>query len=236
MSSFLYLIQGCANSDRRTAVFDLLRDTATTDDPWEVYISDTETPSIWNEQIAAVTGLNLRTYEGNLTNCQLDPNANSIVIANGRQDPMDQIEFLKDLLESSGKELGRIITLLDCELLHNNPGLRSWYTACIHFSDVLLLSHRQNLTNQHVQDILTPYQDDWFPFYTESLKKGRVRNPNLILEPQARRISLLFEPDEDIWLDEDVDPMDGPEEDIYLKKFPDGNREIRIRDISKFLD
>ena len=88
-----------------------------------------------------------------------------------------------------------------------------------------------------VQDFIDRYKDKHFPCLFEVIGKKGIKNPGLILEPQARRISLFFEPAEDAWLDdEDDEDWEGPQEDPYMIRLPSGHREKWIPDIASILN
>ena len=84
----------------------------------------------------------------------------------------------------------------------------------------------------------------------EFVKDGRVKNPLLVLEPQARRVSQMFDEEQDFIftnaegeeIDEDEESADdeeieaAPAEDPYLERRAGGQRVKQIPDITKFLD
>ena len=86
-----------------------------------------------------------------------------------------------------------------------------------------------------IQDFIDRYKDNHFPCLFETVSKGRVKNPGLILEPQARRMSLYFEPEEDHWLDDEDEEFEGPTEDPYLVRLPSGKREKWLHDVQSIL-
>ena len=89
-----------------------------------------------------------------------------------------------------------------------------------------------------MQDFVDRYKGNHFPCLIEATRKGRVKNPGLILEPQARRISLYFDPEEDKWLDDDDEWEDEEDAlvDPYLAKLPSGIRVKRIPDIQAMFE
>ena len=82
------------------------------------------------------------------------------------------------------------------------------------------------------------------------VKDGRVHNPALVLEPQARRMTHVFDEEQD-WIftnaegdeiDEQEEVEDGeegieakPEEDPYFVRDAAGRRLKKVPDIAKFL-
>lgn len=135
-------------------------------------------------------------------------------IADGRLDPVEQIEAFKNWLPASGLELGRILTVVDCKLLMEHPQLLPWFDACIHFSDVVLLNRREGVPNKWMSDFQSRYRDQHLPCLFELVRADRVQNPALILEPQARRMSQVFdlEPGEIVYTGP-IESEDGEEED-----------------------
>jgi hypothetical protein len=82
------------------------------------------------------------------------------------------------------------------------------------------------------------------------VKAGRVKNPGLVLDPQARRMSHVFDEEQD-WIftnaegdeveedeetegDEEVEAK--PEEDPYFERLNGGRRVKELPDIAAFLD
>ena len=96
---------------------------------------------------------------------------------------------------------------------------------------------------------LAHFHDKFYPCLFEMVKAGRVKNPGLVLEPQARRMSHAFDAEQDwIFTDadgEEIDEQDetddedgveaAPEVDPYLERDATGRRAHRIPDINKYL-
>lgn len=234
MQTFVYLILGCDSSGRREILYDLLKDLASADDTFTLLTPAGESPSEWDGKLASIPHTTHETYPGqvdSITKDQMNPQDTILILSPGRANPVDQVEAMKPLLEKTGYELGRIITVAHLGLLEANHSLQAWYDACIHFSDVCLINRSPETTNHFIQDFIDHYEKQHFPCLFELVSKGGIKNPELILEPQARRISLYFEPDADQWLDEDDDDFEEPLEDPYMEKLPSGFRKKRIPDI-----
>lgn len=160
------------------------------------------------------------------------------ILGDGRADPMDQIEGLSNWLPYTPFDLGRIITVVNCRLLGANPPLMRWYDACIHFSDVVLLNRRENLGNKWVSEYRARLEKDSLPCHIELVKKGKVKNPPLVLYPEPRRLSLIFDEEEHLYTDDDdatdeeaVTPMVEP----WLERLLSGRRVKELPDINKYL-
>ena len=240
MAEYVYLILGCKSSGRRYAVYDLIRDLASADDPFTLHFEKNEEPNEWSEKLTELDHVSIETYEGGVGDIQasdVNPQHTNLIIAPGLASPVDQVEAFKTLVDHSPCELGRVITVVHCDQLTAHAQLQSWYDACIHFSDVCILNRSAETTNQFVQDFIDRYKTKHFPVLFEKVFKKGIKNPGLLLEPEARRISLFFEPEEDAWLDdEDDDAWEGPEEDPYMIRLPSGNREKWVPDIVAILD
>jgi hypothetical protein len=164
-------------------------------------------------------------------------------VADGRRNPVDQVEAFAGWVRDTGAEIGRILCLVNCRLLEQHPPLAAWYEACLHFSDVALLGRREGVANKWLSDFRERFEKEFRPCLFELVRDGGVRNPALILEPQARRVSLLFDEE---WVpadaeDEEDEQEEGEEvemvreEDPYLARQNGGRRLKQIPDINRFL-
>lgn len=141
-------------------------------------------------------------------------------------DPIDQIEATKDFITASGLALGRILTVVHCGLAEHCTKLMPWYAGCIHFSDVVFLNRRENVSQKWIRAFQEDFRQQYFPCFFEFVKKGKVNNPVHVLDPTPRRLSLYFDEEFDLPdADEEDDLVDGnPAEDPYLAKHPTGER------------
>jgi len=170
------------------------------------------------------------------------------LIADGRANPVDQVESLKPWLESHGAELARVFCVVNCQLAAGTAALLPWFDACVHFSDVVLLNRREGVENRWISDFQKRYAERFYPCLFEFVKKGQVTNPLVVLEPQARRISQYFDESEDLVVEGIVIETDAPDsddeegsedgapaEDFYLARRAGGRRLHEIPDIAKYL-
>jgi len=166
------------------------------------------------------------------------------ILTDGRANPVDQIELIAAVLPRLGWQVARILTVVNCSLLATRPELTEWFNACIHFSDVALLSRRENVSNAWVAKFISGYKEgERMPCLFELVhKRGRVENPARILVPEARRLSMIF--DDTDGLDEmEFDGDNLPEEpfdikpgtDPWFERAPNGERRRLIPDIREFL-
>jgi hypothetical protein len=172
-------------------------------------------------------------------------------VTDGARNPIDQIEVFKAWVEAQGGEVGRVLCVVNTQLAEQHPPLLAWFEACIHFADVVLLNRREGVENKWMSDFLGHFKKKFYPCVFELVKGGRVKNPALILEPQARRMSHVFD-EEPNWIftnaegeeideheetgDADDDEIEAkPEEDPYFERRNGGRRVKEIPDIAKFL-
>ena len=157
-------------------------------------------------------------------------------------------------MRASDYDLARVATVVDCACVQAIKPLLQWYDCCIHFSDVVLLSNRSDVSNKWIEEFKERYTKECYPCHFVFVKKGRVSNPNLVLEPEVRRISKLFDENEllDFGLDDDVefggDELDDeddeeeeefeggdPSKDPFLARIVNGQREKTIPNIAKLM-
>ncbi|HWL15655.1 MAG TPA: hypothetical protein VNR00_08620 [Opitutus sp.] len=244
----VYLILGAAGSGRRDVVADLIDGGLAETDRVAVLVSDTEKESAG---AASLPRVDYWKWTGEFIEGALPEEATHVFfITDGRTNPVDQIEVFKAWVEAQGGELARVICVVNCQLVEKNPSLVAWYDACVHFSDVVLLNRREGVENKWISDFQTHYKKQFLPVLFEFVKDGRVKNPLLVLEPQARRVSQVFDEEQDFVftnaegeeIDEDEETADdeeieaAPAEDPYLERRAGGQRVKQIPDVTKFLD
>lgn len=246
---FVYLILGAAGSERRRVLADLVDGGLASEDRAVVLINDGEADPGLEKNFSRV--VHWSWAEGLILTPDdvLGDATHIFFVTDGRQSPVDQIEAFKPWLNQTGAQLGRVLCLVNCKLAEQHPEVVSWYEACIHFSDVVLLTRREGVANKWLSDFQARFKDQYFPCLFEFVKEGRVKNPPLLLEPEARRMSHLFDETEWVVLDDEMEegdeseePAEGEEEvemvevlDPYLERDLAGRRTKDIPDIAKFL-
>jgi hypothetical protein len=243
----VYLILGTSGSGRRAVIADLIDGGLSETDRAAVLLSDAEKPAASDAQLSNVSRWH---WTGELIEATLPREATHVFfIADGRSNPVDQIEVFKAWIEAQGAELARVICVVDCQLAEKNPPLVAWYDACVHFSDIVLLSRREGVENKWLSDFQTHYKSRYIPALFELVKGDRVKNPALVLEPQARRLSHVFDEDQDwVFTDAEGDEIEEDEEtegdeeveasvaeDPYFERLNGGRRVKEIPDVRKFL-
>ena len=179
-----------------------------------------------SEQIVPWKWVNQRIGIGG----EIPVGAELFFLSNGRESPVDFVEGLKEWMQGKPVDLGRILTVMNCWLLAENDKLKSWYDACIHFSDAVLLGCRQDVTNLWIKNLQQSYKERSYPCHFRFIKKNRIDNLGEVLYPEARRISLIFEDEEDRY-DEEGNYL----EEEYFQRDEAGRRIKWVPDIENFL-
>lgn len=243
----MYLILGAAGSGRREVLADLIEAGLEAGDRAAVLLSETEDANDFDAKLPRIVRWAWRDdrIEGVLP----DDATRIFFITDGRQNPVEQLDVLKAWLDAHGIQVARTICLVNCQLAEKNPPLLAWYEACVHFSDVVLLNKREGVENKWLSGFLTYFKKRFYPCLFETVKGGRVHNPALILDPVARRMSHVFDEEQDwVFTDaagEEIDEQEEtegeeeieakPEEDPYFARDAAGRRVKRLPDIRKFL-
>lgn len=253
--SLVYVILGASGSGRREVLADLVEGGIDTDEQAVVLLADSEAADERDAKLGKIVRWRWLGEGGiEVPEGAIDGATHVFFVTDGRGNPVDQLEAFKPWVESSGAEVARVFTVVDCQLAEKNKALIAWYEACIHFSDVVLLNKREGVANKWMSDFQAIFKDKFYPALFELVKAGKVKNPPLLLEPEARRMSHLF--DEPEWLvdgkdaEADIEMGEGDEEegttleeevevtqavDPYLERKLGGRRVIEIPDVAKFL-
>ena len=251
----VYLILGAAGSGRREIVADLIEGglaAGSAGQPFDLAQSRQSALTLLpaGEQAGAADARlgSLARWawnDGRIESPDLAGATHVFFFTDGRRNPVDQVEAFQAWLAASGGELARILCVIHCGLVTRHKELLAWYDACVHFADVVLLNRREGVPNKWMSDFQGRYAAQFLPCLFELVKAGRVENPALILEPQARRMSHVFD-EEPNW---EVTSADGegedeadeeeitaqPEEDPYLQRRAGGRRVKEIPDVADFL-
>ena len=243
----LYIVLGATGAGRREVVADLIEGGLAAEDKPIVFLPDT----MEEDEAESRLGQVVRWALPDATTIEVAwPDGASVgfFVMDGRKDPVDQVEALKPWIERQGVELARVITVYHCQLAAAHKPLLTWYDACVHFSDIVLLNRRDGVENKWLSELRQRFEKQFLPCLVEIVKKGRVHNPALVLDPLPRRMSHWFDEDEVSWssqVDEDTVIMeDGEEEfeeeetddeDSYLARQPSGRRKRVIPDINDYL-
>jgi hypothetical protein len=249
----VYLILGAAGSGRRDVLVDLIDGGLEEEDRAAVMLPAGEAehgtdPSPADAKLPSVSHWN---WEDGTIAATLPEDATHVFfVTDGTRNPVDQIEVFKPWIDAQGGELARVICIIDAQLAEKNPPLLAWFEACVHFADIVLLNKREGVENKWMSAFLGHFKKLFLPCLFEMVKDGSVKNPALILEPQARRMSHVFDEEQD-WIftnadgeviDEQEETEDGddeveakPEEDPYFVRRSGGRRVKELPDIARFL-
>lgn len=228
--SEIYYITGSPKTGRRAVLFDLIDGGFEASEAIVVALSKSEQADAFDSKLAALENVTMIRYE-DLQSLEYPQAEVIFIITEGLANPADAIEDFQKWLLYSGHNLARIIFVCDCALAERESHLSAYFDCCIHFADVVLLNHRENVSQKWLREFEKRYRDQHYPCLFENVKKGRVKNPGLVLDPVARRASLIFddidaidqlEIDEDNLPDEPIDLV--APEDPWLKRLQSGQR------------
>ena len=241
MKPQVYLIYGIPDSGRREILFDLIESGIDSGEQTLYFRPENEPPSPFDEKLETLDNVSCTNW--NLSGTTIRHGSikaapqKIIFLTPGTCAPSDAAEALKTWIDGNQCELARIITVVHCDFLNQNEKALSWFDACIHFSDVILLNRRENVSNKWIKDFEISYQKQYCPARFLLVKKGRVANPFEVLEPEARRLSLYFDeliPIEEDEFDGDLLPEDR-KPDKYIERLENGQRAQRVPNIRTLL-
>jgi hypothetical protein len=244
----VYLVLGAAGSGRRDIVLDLIEGGLERVDDVAVMLPAGEPARPIDAKLPGVT--RWVWQDEVILGTRPEGAASIFFLVDGTKNPVEQIEQFKVWLDAQGVELARVLCVVDAQLAEKNPPLLAWYEACVHFSDIVLLNKREGVANKWMSEFLAHFKKAFHPCVFEMVKGGQVKNPALVLEPQARRMSHVFDEEQD-WIftnaegeeiDEQEETAEGEEEieakaeeDPYFVRDAAGRRAKKIPDIARFL-
>lgn len=226
-----YLVLGLGGSGRISLIADMVEGGGVGDEPVKLWLPEAEPLTAAAEvALQRVEALELHRYTS-LETIPVEP-ANLFIVAAGDGNPLDAVEGFDAWRLRHRLEPARILTVvhLAAQAAHEDL-LTPYYRACIHFSDAVLLNQRAGVTPGQEKAFLQYFEKECFPCLFERVKKGRVRNPAEVLNPEPRRMSHLFDDldaldeltfDEEALPEEPIDLVRPP--DPYLERREDGSR------------
>ena len=245
METNCYIFLGTPECGRRAVLADLIRDGlagATT-----LYIAEPERNDEAEKPLADVPELAVKSWkfddDGNVELSD-DGAENVVLLADGEDDFVCQIEAFSALAVRKGWHVARVVTIVDCVFASLVPESADLLKACIHFSDCVLLANRGNVNNAWVKAFQDGYKKDCFPCTFELVKKNRVDNPARVLVDEPRRLTMIFDEDRDPVYDMEFDAENLPDEpfdlvnaaDPYFETTDSGARKIALPKIADLLD
>jgi hypothetical protein len=247
-SSPVYFIIGTPGSGRRAVVRDLIENGLETDARAVVLLAASESPDPADAKLARLKNTEVRRWQwapSGLPEVTLPAGTTVFFLADAHASPIDQLEALKPWLEQQGAELARVFCFVDCQLAEQQPILKQWFAACIHFADVVFLTKREGVANKWLSDFIKHFTDEYFPCHFIQVKtRGDLANPALLLDPTPRRVSQYFDEGETIADIEglETDDEEDEEEDTgllpeepYFTRDRSGRRAKELPDITKYL-
>jgi len=244
-NAFLFL--GTPNCGRRAIIADLIRDGM--NGGTTVYIAEAERDAEAEKIFESVPATEIRSWNFSDTGSEInlgDPHCagnNVVFLTDGADEPVDQIEAFSTLAKRMDWHIARVITIVDCALASTVPESTEWFEACIHFSDTVLLTNREAVSNKWINEFKAPYAKKCFPCTFELVKKNRTENPARVLADNPRRITMIFDerdPIDEMEFDEEnlpeapFDLVSAP--DPYFETTESGARKIVIPFIGDLLE
>ncbi len=241
----LYLVLGTLKSGRREIVYDLIEGSCDFQSANHIVLINNDEPDTGSlEKFQNL--LNTHTLQWHFLNNDLQipdlpisstASCNKVfLILSSKNNLIDQIEGFKNWLSKHPIfSLSRILGVIDCQLAYNNPESLSWFSALIHFSDYIFLTYGELVSHKWVNDFIQSFEKEHYPTIFEKIKKNQVSNPDAALNPQSRRMSLLFdkldaidtlEINENALPDEPFDLK--IKEDPFLERNSEGKRIIKL--------
>lgn len=240
MAVNLYFVLGNSGAHRRAVLADLVGEGLMPTDRAVVLLSETEVADAEAEQRLEKAGATLGRWEWAKPELlfEVPEDATHVfVVADGRTDPIDQLEGLREwLLARPFVQLARVIFVADAALLHAKPELQPWFDACVHYADVVAVTKVDGLDQKWLNEFEKHYRSAHCPFLLEVARKDVFKNPAVLLVPEARRVSQVF--DEDIELADETDEEIAaakPENDKYFARTRGGSRVEHLPRIAEFL-
>lgn len=238
----VYLVYGIPNSGRREVIFDLIDGGIPASEQVLYFRPEGEASCAFDEQLEALENLSVVSWKlkaNKVTHGKISAAPDKIIfLAPGTSNPADCAEALKSWVEHNHCQIARILTVVHCSFLMQQPKASAWFDACIHFSDIVLLNRREEAGNKWVKDFESAHKKACIPARFVLVKKGRVSNPAEVLDPEARRVSLYFDellPIEDDEFEDEHKPED-LKPDTYIERLESGQRAKPIPDITALLD
>jgi hypothetical protein len=237
----VYLIFGIPGSGRREVLFDLIEGGIPATEQVLYFRPEGDASCDFDAKLEALENVSVVGWQlknSKVVHGKISAAPDKIIfLAPGDSDPADCAEALKNWTDHNHCQIARLITVVHCNFLKEQPKSKAWFDACIHFSDVALLNRREEAGNKWVRDFETEHKKACNPARFVMVKKGRVDNPAEVLDPEARRVSLYFDeliPIEEDEFEDEHQP-DDIKPDMYIERLESGHRAKPIPEIGKLL-
>jgi hypothetical protein len=240
----VYVVLGTPGSGRRALVLDLAENGLAAEADVLVLVPDSSAEEPAESLLAARPRTAVRRWsgtDGRLPAVAPAAGATVFLLLDPLGDVLDQLEALRPWLAERRAELARVLMVVDCQLAERTPALALWYDACIHFADVVFLARREGVANKWMSEFVRRYEEQAYPCYFLPVKKAGIANPALVLEPQPRRMSQYFDPQDELPEDLEIetddeepeDEEDGPSPEPYFERNRAGRR---VREVPALRD
>ena len=235
----LYFVLGAAGSDRRAVVADLVAAGLPAGARAAVLLSAAEKPDPADVALRA-GGATVGTWHWRPPVIEAEvPEGTThlFLIADGRSNPVDQVEALREWVLAGQLRLARVLFVANARLIHDRPGAAPWFEACAHYADVLLLTRTAGLEPRWIAAYEKLFRDRQHPFLFEIVRRGEVANPALVLDLQARRVAQVFDEETELADESEEEAAAArPENDRYFARTRGGTRVLELPDIAPFLE
>lgn len=238
----LYFILGAAGSKRRALVADLI-DAGLPAGAKAAVMQSARERSAETDALLTKAGAQLGEWRHDRVPQELPQLALTVpegithlfVITDGRENPVDQVEALREWMPSQFVQLARVICVLDAGLAQKEAGLALWFEACLHYSDVVLVTNVEGVDVKWIAAFEKKFRDQYYPFLFEVVRRGETKNPAALLEPEARRVAQVFEEETELAdeTDEEVAAAKA-ENDRFFARKQGGTRVVQLPDIAKY--
>jgi hypothetical protein len=245
----VYIVLGAEDTVRDTLLIDILKEAADKG-PVRLFNCGPAQPELEVQTSALGIAWATGDAEAGARAAEDRPEAESLfLLSDGRADPRDSLEVWGRNFQEDPFPLLRVILIVNAELIHRESSLQHWYEACLHFSDVALFSNWTQLPAKWVSDWETAYHKSHNPCLLIKVARRGIPNIPLVLFPESRRISLVFEMDDrfqvsDWEIEESAHEDDEEGEDTiedvveadpWLERLPGGARRRHVPGIGRFL-
>ncbi len=247
MSAPIYIVLGLPESGRRDLVLDLVDNGLDKGTPVTLIHGEGVRSDLAQDRLLQKSyPVSVKTFkfkDGKFSGLpEPDDKGVWFLLPDSREDLIDQMQALRDWFQKRNITPARILLTVHCALAAEKPLAEEWHEAAVHFSDYVFLNRREGLAPDWIKAFEKKFKDLRIPARFERLKKGAAKNPAMVLLPEARRMSLIFDdldPIDTLEIDEDnlpEEPFDlTVKEDPYFERMRGGRRVKQVPKPKDFL-
>ncbi len=248
MPAPIYIVLGLPDSGRRDLILDLVDNGLPKGAPVTLVHAKDACTDLAEDRLLQGHATTVKTFtfkDGKFDNIPLPQEGDESTwfwLPDGRESLIDQMEVLRDIFKAKGLAPARVFLTVHCAIAAESKLAAEWHDAAVHFSDYVFVNRCEGASAEWVKDFEKKYKEACFPCKFERLRRGSVKNPAIVLYPEARRMSLIFDdldPIDTLEIDEDNLP-DEPfdltvKEDPYFERITGGRRAKPVPHPSEFL-